>query len=344
MLRIFSDLNEAKVKLNDLKELFSKNDEWIPAEKKRAISMKKAVIERTESSIRYQVAECLKEVRSGRKDAFELDLIKETFNESFSTATIDKFIDDMRDVVQKIRFINDVMKENAIYIGKTIGFEDARRTILPKNEYYVLFFSSNYSAFPGFSQNMHLFYVLLREHKTPCFIADLDVRVDAAQTEGVPDGQRICHYFNGAYVDLDYFKTFNEERMYCLMKSVKDMQYVQVKPNKRVEIKFVCPGSIGSGKCNKDKQQWLCANCRTPIEYGFDDMFYCECGREYANTFKFRCNDWHHGNDFTQFASDILETKLKEIQLMPELNILVLGETGVFYFYFKCFLFANEYY
>lgn len=207
------------------------------------------------------------------------------------------------------------------------SLEVARRKIMPNDEYYVLF----YVHMPfdeNTSENIGLFNTLLKGN-VPCLLADLDMQPDLAESEGVPEGTRICHYVQNQYKDFDVYKTYKCDRVFNLIRSLCEMQPVKSKPRKRALIHLICPGSLNNGECSTEKQQWVCAKCKSPMEYGFDNMFYCDCGADFMNTFEFRCTDVNHGDNFIPFDAGVLKIKLNEIQLVPEVNILVLGETGV---------------
>lgn len=319
---IFSDIHEAKLKLKDIKQLFERNNFCIPDGKRKALTMEKAKVDRKESSMRQQIAETLKDVRSGRAEMFELDVTYQSFKDEMILMRVDEFVEGLRDVIERIRFIADAKKENVVYIGNNSSFDEERRKLLPKKEYYAMFYSSAQKD-EKCSRTKELFYSLLREAKVPCFLVDLDTRPDLATLEGVPNESLICHYMNGSYIDLDVYQTFLKERKHNIMKSVCSMQYCDSRPNKRVTFQLICPGSIGGGKCDKIKRYWLCAKCQTPFEYGFDRMFYCDCGREFCETFVYRCSDLKHGQDFVGFDLDILISNLEAIRLMPVINILV---------------------
>jgi len=68
---------------------------------------------------------------------------------------------------------------------------------------------------------------------------------------------------------------------------------------------------------------------RYKIEYGFDDYFYCSCGRAPVNTFSYKCNGSSHGDDYIVFPPHEVEEHVRNLKPIRELNILFLGETGV---------------
>ncbi|XP_037042296.1 uncharacterized protein LOC119078724 [Bradysia coprophila] len=318
---VVTKICDASTKLQFIEILTDRHETYVPNEIKKIIKRKKAIIDQTMKNI----TDCLVKVRKGLATTFELELIEETFQES--STVLDQFFRETQPIVERIQFINYATNQGALYIGTNSGFEEARRKIKPKDEFYVLFYVYDL-ADEITSENMGLFNALLKGN-VACFIADLDMQRDLAEKEGVPEGIRICHFLQNGYKDFDVYKTYKGNREFNLIRSLGEMQPVINKPRKRALIYLVCPGSLNGGECSNEKQQWMCEKCKIAVEYGFDEMFYCDCGKEFMETFEFRCRDVNHGNDFIVFDTDILKTKLNEIELVPEVNILVLGETGV---------------
>lgn len=318
---IVAKVCESNTKLQDIETLTDRNESYVPNEIRKIVKRKRASIVQTMKNI----TDSLVKVRKGICTAFEFELIEDTFHES--SAVLDQFFREIQPIVERIHFINYATNQGALYIGNISNFEEARRKILPNNAFYVLFYTHKMDD-EITSENMGLFSTLLKGNDA-CFLADLDMQPDLAEKEDVPQGIRICHFRQNSYEDFDVYSTYKRDREFNVIKSVCNMQPVTNKPRKRALIYLVCPGSLNGGDCNNEKQQWICEKCKSAVEYGFDEMFYCDCGKEFMNTFEFRCRDVNHGNKFIAFDADVLKVKLNEIELVPEVNILVLGETGV---------------
>ena len=89
-----------------------------------------------------------------------------------------------------------------------------------------------------------------------------------------------------------------------------------------------CPWSFYK-KCSVTEHVWSCIKCYDKLEYGFDDNFYCVCGKAPARCFEFKCGDGSHIADFTTFETSELIRLLSNLKPYNEVNILLLGETGV---------------
>uniref|UniRef100_T1IKP8 Uncharacterized protein n=1 Tax=Strigamia maritima TaxID=126957 RepID=T1IKP8_STRMM len=73
----------------------------------------------------------------------------------------------------------------------------------------------------------------------------------------------------------------------------------------------------------------ICYDCKEALCFGFDGFFYCSCGRAPFAKFSFKCTDVRHGPQFVHFDARRLHRLLKEIPPLNELNVLILGVTGV---------------
>ncbi|KAJ6642504.1 hypothetical protein Bhyg_07455 [Pseudolycoriella hygida] len=318
---VISKIADSQAKLHAIQNTANQNDFCVPEHVQKAIKTHRRMTDEKMGNIVNKLVE----VRRRNDDSFELRVIEQTCQVSFSV--LDQFFSDMEPIIDRIGFINHAKGQGALYIGNISSFEEARRRIRPKVEYYVLFYAPTVFN-ENTAENIRAFNKLLKGNSA-CLLADLDMQSDLAQKEGVPSGTRICHYVKDCYRDHNVCKTLKGDRSLNSIRCICDMKPIKSKPKERALIHLICPGSLNGGECGGNKQQWVCEICMSPVEYGFDDHFYCDCGKEAINTFEFRCIDVNHGNEFIPFDLDVLKTKLKEIKLVPTVNILVLGETGV---------------
>ncbi|KAH9885316.1 hypothetical protein F4778DRAFT_508984 [Xylariomycetidae sp. FL2044] len=90
-------------------------------------------------------------------------------------------------------------------------------------------------------------------------------------------------------------------------------------------VRIPCPGL----SCDQEQPcDWTCYRCRAPLEY-HEQFIYCDCGRVPPKAFSWQCNAEDHGNSFVPYNTDKLDGYLKALHSYKELNILLLGETGV---------------
>lgn len=96
------------------------------------------------------------------------------------------------------------------------------------------------------------------------------------------------------------------------------------RPAERRPVRIPCP------TCDQTVVgDWLCLDCEAPVEYGFSDTYmYCGCGKVQQDAYRFHCPLQTHGAFSTAYEPDILRERLEDLDAFPEMNILLLGETG----------------
>ncbi|XP_035701485.1 uncharacterized protein LOC110862488 isoform X2 [Folsomia candida] len=78
-------------------------------------------------------------------------------------------------------------------------------------------------------------------------------------------------------------------------KCTSDMKQIIQKPRKIANLVIPCPGRT----CHPTiEYEWECWKCKQGIEYGYDNFFYCRCGKGYINMFEFKCPHPNHGVGF----------------------------------------------
>lgn len=95
----------------------------------------------------------------------------------------------------------------------------------------------------------------------------------------------------------------------------------------RALVKLPCPNSV-EGECSDHVLTWQCATCLQMLAYGFDDQFYCQCGRAPVENFEFHCNGKEHTEHFLPFPKRDLLSRLADLKASPEYTLLLLGESG----------------
>ena len=115
----------------------------------------------------------------------------------------------------------------------------------------------------------------------------------------------------------------------CSVKCIETRKKAATKPTKRANATMKCPQSMKGNFCSKEKHDWFCYDCQEKIQYDFNHNFLCDCGYAPINAFQFRCSDPNHGYDFIGFDDKYLTSLVDQIEPCKEINILILGETGV---------------
>lgn len=100
------------------------------------------------------------------------------------------------------------------------------------------------------------------------------------------------------------------------------------KPSSTAGVRIPCLGPNCDHSANFD---WMCRTCQSPIQYCNSNQYiYCECGCCPYEAWSFWCTSSTHGpGQFVGVNSFALADALNALEPVDELNILILGRTGV---------------
>lgn len=282
----------------------------------------------TEAKLRSELNQTLVDVRSGKSDTSKLDDLLGNFEENeFSTVKIRYHLQSFSSLREKIKHINILLTKGIDYIGKSDSLE-THDLSHPSQESYVLFLAWSNKSDELWKENIQLFMLLLKTYgsereKSKFIIVDCDLKPEYSSKDTA-----IAHYIDGQCRCEDILKRNKADASLCLAQSNDIEDYIYL-PNNRTPIKLRCPGSLNGGNCGNSIHRWLCSKCRNPLEYGFDDYFYCSCGKSKTTVFQYRCNSEKHGSAFISYPKQLLNKNLTMMRPIEEMNILILGETGV---------------
>ncbi|KAI9368394.1 hypothetical protein BJX61DRAFT_221358 [Aspergillus egyptiacus] len=98
-------------------------------------------------------------------------------------------------------------------------------------------------------------------------------------------------------------------------------------PTYRKSLRIPCPAPACE---EQDLCLWSCYDCHETVEFGSrDGYFYCDCGRVPFDKAEFNCQRPRHKAGYFQFERDDLRELLRSLPAPREVNILILGESGV---------------
>jgi hypothetical protein len=225
-----------------------------------------------------------------------------------------------------VEFVKMMVAQGATYIGHNGMYPTAELSRHRDIDSYVLSFSevARHDE-QSWSGNQKLLPELLTDGKRKKYIAIVDCDAMGKNLEKA----HIAHFRDQQEITRDLF----EQRQFladkCFARYFErslDRSDVQ-KPLKRRFVKIACPGP----DCDQNEVcNWICSQCHAPIEYGYSDTYiYCDCGRSLYSNYEFKCKSERHGLGFDQHDQGVMLSLLNSLTSSGNLNILILGETGV---------------
>lgn len=328
-VQLFEEISLARQQLYDLHQDVQSYLFCLPDETYQQITEIKNNFAIAESNLRGELNQNLVDIRSGKIADSELETLIKNFNQNdFSPIKIQEKINSFNIIREKIKYIKIFLDKNIEYVGKSEFLE--QKIIATQASQSYVFFSAllNKKNLELWNENLQCFISLLNTHETEkqkyqFIIVDCDIRPEYKNEK-----PKIIHYVDKQLRCENLLKNIKTDANLCLAQS-ENIETCIYPPNKRVPIKLRCPGSLNGGMCENSTHQWLCYKCRTPLEYGFNNYFYCSCGKSKATTFKYRCNSQNHSSSFISYPEKSLNKFLDVMRPLEEMNILILGETGV---------------
>uniref|UniRef100_T1IIJ1 Uncharacterized protein n=1 Tax=Strigamia maritima TaxID=126957 RepID=T1IIJ1_STRMM len=339
-IKLVDEIHELKEEVNNMLSKFNEHRYCIPVETARKSFQLKSDFKKNESELMTKFKATLKAIRSGKLDSKEIALQYNELNFGYLLLpqNVKIQLSQYDEVFEKINLVEKLRSEGVIYVGidnEPFGF-DKLQDLSMKNDVLMLYLPKieEYSEKDLWESNRKYFFDLLQLSQKSIdprsFGAiDLCVRPDLAITEDKTiDIGHICLLKDGHFVDYNVLGSYLRDKETCYAKTIRNEREVCKKPLNRIELQLECPESLNE-RCANTIHKWNCSVCKEALLWGFDGYFYCSCGRSSSSKFLFKCNDEKHGDKYVRFLSEDLENLLSAIPPLNELNILIMGATGV---------------
>jgi predicted GTPase/D-ribose pyranose/furanose isomerase RbsD len=295
----------------------------VPLDHVRDIELQLQASTRAHEALKLELAATLRYVRSGRANPDSVGQLLQHFE---ANAMSPSRLRAVASLTAKIDFAEKLMQEGCVYVGSRS--QDLNRLISqsPHDDAYILYFNDAMRRESDvWDDALKLFLELLHDTTKPKLMVAVD-----------------CDGF-GQALEKPYISQLRHRRI--LIEDLVEhrkvlaancvMQYDETaldasltsKPLQRRAVRISCPHP----DCDQTLRcSWICAVCQSPVEYGYvDDGLYCDCGTTPFDRWKFKCNDFTHGQSWASYDRAALLLRLKDLEPFEELNILILGETGV---------------
>ncbi|KAI7976285.1 hypothetical protein EIK77_010758 [Talaromyces pinophilus] len=324
-VHLFDDLHTAIQTLSDYLAFLEQNSFCIPKDHVKEVTGRVRNARLIETSLKLRYAECLKNVRSGNAEAEELRQLCNAFSTGESSP--EEIASNTNRFREKIDFVQFFVSKGAEYIG----FNDMELNISlakqrQKDTYIFHFNEATRAQKKLWAENVAVLLARIEDnvaHQPRVILYDCD-----AQRENLP-APRISHTYGLQVMTYDLLKevkSMAHDSIIRYQEQYLDREGPQRPINSR-SVKIPCPGL----ECtHRGPREWKCFRCRSVVEYGHIDSFiYCRCGRCDYRQWDFRCDEPKHGLDFKKYGPRKLIELLQSIEPFEELNILILGPTGV---------------
>lgn len=319
-IQLFDQFDWSQQALNDYYAYASHNHQYCAKRHLQEVESKIAKMQISRQSFEKQFAEALYKVRSGESPTDLLDQIYTEFASGNNSPT--NMASMIGGQLTKTKFVVSASQQGATYIDSM----DLLASSIRDTDAYVLSLSeATMKDAKHWADNVGLFRDLLNSRKPNT----LYIIVDYDTGEHCLPHSRVSYYEKGREVSEDVLEQQSWEKKQCFVRykaSSLETENVQ-RPLKRRFVTMPCP----SPNCYRERVcEWICFECHAPIEFGFTDQYiYCDCGRSLYENFGFKCNQSSHEREFWCHHNQRVLSQLKNLGDSDNVNILILGETGV---------------
>uniref|UniRef100_T1IWT2 Uncharacterized protein n=1 Tax=Strigamia maritima TaxID=126957 RepID=T1IWT2_STRMM len=345
--KLVDEINEVKEEVESVICEFNDHSYCVPVETVRKASQLKTDFEKQEFDLMTKFTDTILSIRSGELDSERAALKYNEFNYGPLLQVIKAEVMRYYEVFERINLVTDLRFEGVIYIGiddKPSGFDELEY-LSTTNDVLILYLPEieENSQTVLWDRNKNYFFKILQLHSSSIELSsfgavDLSVRPDLAiaksadKTLAVNVGH-ICLLKDGHFVDYDVYGSHlrEKEKEICYTKTFGKYEASR-KPLNRIKLQLQCPGSVSmyNVQCEITIHKWHCLFCKEELDWGFDEYFYCLCGRALASKYFFLCCDENHKGGYVRFRKkDDIKYLLSAMPPLNELNVLIMGETGV---------------
>ncbi|KAF9172812.1 hypothetical protein BGX21_008500 [Mortierella sp. AD011] len=286
-----------------------------------------------EQYFKSSLHEAVKAIQIGTTEEAPEKALAQLFEEfeegSCSSLAVDHFIASYQPLLRHISFIRyckDVDIEVIPRGHEILDVLSASATV--KTFIFLIPESFDYTTVQE-SDDWHIFNLLREDSKDAKFlIHDASISPMDSQSKGFKKLAIIKYYGAKKSADKDVF------RASILRPSAKLSRTESMTREERTELdgnilRMPCPLSHG-GECPPDAIRWVCSVCEESLQYEYNAVVYCGCGKTPIKSCTFRCNSSAHGYQYRELhAQSIGSIRKKTDSGEDEINILLLGETGV---------------
>ncbi|KAI6082743.1 hypothetical protein F4821DRAFT_281491 [Hypoxylon rubiginosum] len=311
-------------------ELFRLVGEWDSIEEKSRDLLANPELSRSELTLlrneckarslaRHSFLDAYKEALiDARRGSSSLEPIVTTLRDSDSDKSRQKFVSIIDETTDNLKFRKRIVDQD----GKLLDYEGAQKAISTGSNIYVFYFTEGMKREKeSWEANQDIFFNLLKRNSGDYLVVAAHCNAkDIAFTK-----PRVTSYSRCEVVIEDMLDALDlADQSFARYDSGALDTGGCPRPTNRRLVRIPCPKK----SCGNGARDWNCYKCRTPLEY-HEGKIYCNCGRAEAKSYKWQCSSDKHGKSFAQYGTMALKSRLEKLHSYKDLNILILGETGV---------------
>ena len=324
-IEVVEDVRKTKLALCDIQNCLYANSNYVAQKTLDRIDHDLKMLQSDELRFKDRLQALVRKRRSGSEDVSTLEkFLNEELSDTIDVSWYNDQLHRLQKDINKITWVKSWQSKGIIYIGKEeeINVDDK------KNVYVFYKANCGDDEHGKLDKNQTFFLRLHNEYAqyddSKFVVVDSHIREDLWPTM---EKKTCIHKFvSGNQTSTDLYTDEGQDLEMCLIQIGSPINR-ETDPGNRIDVELGCPNAMSeSFPCTGDVVKWKCSKCKQSIQYGVETkLFYCNCGESNPTEVLFRCNEQNHGMNYLKCPDDILAAELP----MKEINILILGETGV---------------
>ncbi|KAG0238902.1 hypothetical protein BGW42_000063 [Actinomortierella wolfii] len=255
------------------------------------------------------------------------DLISEFHLGDLTSTKINKILEEYRPLLRQISFIQRCGKAGIKFVSRGEDTADLLSSVATDVTFILVIPESISYTMVEQSDEWRIFQLLREDNKRATFVVH-DVSISPANPQST-DLTRlsIFKYYGCQRSNKNVFKRS------ILYPSIKLAGTESVTKKEReglagYVLKMPCPLSH-DGECPSKALEWVCSKCENVVQYEYNEVVYCRCGKASLKNCAFRCNLPEHGYQYEALHALSIQSICEKPPSREKINILLLGETGV---------------
>ncbi|KAG0375314.1 hypothetical protein BGX24_009260 [Mortierella sp. AD032] len=327
----FDTIVENRIRLTEASNDLLEYSQYITETEEKRIKKELKSFKVDEGEFKHSLSTTVRAIQAAEAPVDDLFQVLKGFEDgSCSSSMVDVVIESYQDLKKRISFIRRCEKINIKVISRVDGISN----VLPSSatdKTFILIIpkSSEYTVIEQ-SHVWHIFRLLREDNnnaETTFMIHDVSISPKDPQFNDLAE-LTIVKYHGTIKSDQD------ASRVSILRPSIKLSLTETVSQAERTKLaghalRMPCPSSH-EGECNTGVLKWVCCKCEEVMQYEYNEVVYCHCGKSRLKDCTFRCDSIVHGYQYKELHAQSIQSISEKMRPGDEeINILLLGETGV---------------
>lgn len=327
----FDTIVENRIRLTEASNDILKYSQYIAETEVKRIKKELKTFSRDETEFKHSLSKTVRVIQAEEESVDELFELLEDFEEgSCSSSMVDEVIESYQNLTRRISFIRRCERIKIQVISRVNEISNVLSTSATDKTFILIVPKASDYTMIEQSHVWHIFRLLREDNndaQTTFMIHDVSISPNDPELNDLTE-LTIVKYHGSTKSNKDAFRA-SILRPSIKLSLTEPMTQAEGTKLGGHALRMPCPSSH-EGDCHLGALKWVCFKCEEVMQYEYNEMVYCGCGKTSLKDCTFRCDSIEHGYRYKKLhARSIHSISEKILPGDDEINILLLGETGV---------------